>query len=218
MAKLKSRHKQFVDKNPIESVRDLGTGVVQSVATDVVKGMTSDLFKQFLGLSSSEQKPHTNKMEGDLSEGEEVVFNNAKKQAGKTEIEAGEVAIQYQREIVKGESLTSQKEVQTNVRSIQEIKMELKQLISSIKELKIQFKEVTVEQRIEKPGKYHQTFFEWLLSTIRTARMKVEDSAVWLSVFKSKKAKRDYWSMAKEDQGGTSFSLSNERVVATQVG
>jgi hypothetical protein len=82
--------------------------------------------------------------------------------------------------------------------------------------LQIEFKEVAIEQRIVNPGKYHTSFFEWVLSAIRIARMKVEDSGAWLSASKGKKAKKDYWQMFKKH--GTTFGLSNERVVATQTG
>src|SRR3989344_5698474 len=72
------------------------------------------------------------------------------------------------------------------------------------------------EQQIVNPGKYHVSFFEWVLLLVRQARMKVEDSSAWLGAFKSKKAKKQYWSMFKKH--GTTFGLSNERVVSTQTG
>ena len=92
-------------------------------------------------------------------------------------------------------------------------------LAASSKELEIQFKDVVVEQRIVKPGKYHQSFFEWMLIIVKTARMRVEDAGTWLSVMHGKKNKRhsqNYWQMFKKH--GTTFGLSNERVVATQTG
>jgi len=55
-----------------------------------------------------------------------------------------------------------------------------------------------------------------MLSMIQIARRKVEDSGAWLAVMHSKKKSREYGAMAKKH--GTTFSLSNERVVATQVG
>jgi hypothetical protein len=76
--------------------------------------------------------------------------------------------------------------------------------------------EVALEQHVETPGKYHESFFAWLFSIIRAARMKVEDSSAWLAAMHSKKKSREYGAMAKKH--GTSFSLNNERTVATQVG
>ena len=94
--------------------------------------------------------------------------------------------------------------------------IEIKKLADSSKELQMQFKEVAVEQHAVTPGKYHKSFFSWLLSIIRNARMKVEDSGAWLAAMHSKKKSREYGAMAKKH--GTTFTLNNERNVATQVG
>ena len=59
-------------------------------------------------------------------------------------------------------------------------------------------------------------FFEWMLAVIRAAREKVEDSNAWLGTVKGKGAQRNYWNMFKKH--GTTFGLSGERAVATQVG
>ena len=45
---------------------------------------------------------------------------------------------------------------------------------------------------------------------------KVEDSGAWLGKVQGKGAKKGYWGMFK--QHGTTFGLSGERSVATQVG
>jgi hypothetical protein len=55
-----------------------------------------------------------------------------------------------------------------------------------------------------------------MLTVIRGARMKVEDSGAWLSTMQGKKGKKNYWAMFKKH--GTSFGMSNERQVATQTG
>ncbi len=126
-----------------------------------------------------------------------------------------EPGIDYQREIVHGERRVSQDNRAIEVK-VEEILIELKQLISSSKELENAFKDVAVAQAPVKVGKYHVNFFEWVLSTIKTARARVEESVGWMSAISSKKSKREYWAMFKKH--GTTFGLSNERVVATQVG
>ena len=55
---------------------------------------------------------------------------------------------------------------------IAEILTELKKITAASAEIAIEFKEVTVEQRIEQPGEYHVTFFQWMLSMVRAAREK----------------------------------------------
>jgi len=194
----KKQAKQYVDQNPIESFRDWGVGAATA----------SSFLEQILGSGKSEQK------HGDLAAGEALDLNALKDEAEhKPEVEAG---IDYTREIVHAEVRVAQENKAEIQNQVAQIMAELKKLIAASEELKTQFKEVAVEQRIENPGKYHLTFLEWLLAVISTARMKVEDSQTWLQMFASKKKQKQYWSQFKKH--GTTFGLSNERVVATQTG
>jgi len=127
-----------------------------------------------------------------------------------------EAAIDYHRDIVKSRERASKGETHEMQRNIEQIKVELSKLVASSHVLKLQFAEVSVEQSSTTVGEYHINFFEWMLTVIRSAREKVEDSGAWLGTVKGKGAKRDYWGMFK--QHGTTFGLSGERAVATQVG
>lgn len=201
MAKTKRKVKHQVE-NPLEKFFNLG---------DV------------LGFSNSEKKQKSRS--GDLRQGEEVSL--AKLQEEKLErqeeekvepqIEAGiDYLKNYSREITYvGERVISGENRELEA-SLKEIMAEIKKLADSSKELQMQFKEVAVEQHAVKPGKYHKSFFSWFLSIIRTARMRVEDSGAWLAAMHSKKKSREYGAMSKKH--GTSFTLNNERTVATQVG
>jgi len=212
------RKKHYINDNAVESFKGIGRASVNSLATDVGKGIATDAGKQweqFLGIN----KKGSRESSGDLIEGEELNLSLlSTKQAleqkeTKLDIEPG---IDYRRELLHGYRKITQENTQEISKKIQEIIVELKRLTVSSKELQIEFKEVAIEQRVVNPGKYHASFFEWVLSAIKLARMKVEDSGAWLSVSKSKKAKREYWTMFKKH--GTTFGLSNERVVATQTG
>lgn len=200
------KKQQYINHNIIESSRNIGSGVV------------SDMLSQVFD-STVDEKSQRQEVGGDLVEGREVTLSRlAQKQKVSEEkfpalnIEPG---IDYRREIIHGERKILQRQTQEIAAKIQEIIIELKRLTTSSKELQVQFKEVSVAQ-VPNPGKYHQTFFEWMLIVIKQARMKVEDSGAWLAAAKSKNAKKQYWSMFKKH--GTSFGLSNERVVATQTG
>ena len=199
--KVKKQAKQYIDINPVEAIRDIGSGVAGSLA-DAAKGTFRGGLDQILGFP--------NKTSGDLQEGEELNLGETKKQI------YIEPALDYRREILHSEERIRQEDSRIIEVQIREIIVELKKLTGASKELQVQFKEVAVEQLPENPGKYHMAFFEWLLSTIKLARMRVEESANWLSMFSSKKKKRKYWNMFKKH--GTTFGLSNERVVATQTG
>src|ERR1035437_8382181 len=131
----------------------------------------------------------------------------------KPKVEAG---WDYTGEVIHSERRIAQTENRELNAKVSEIIIELKKLTKSSKELEITFREITVEQNPVNPGKYHLNFFEWMLSTIKSARMKIEDSANWTSLFATKKGKKDYWSLFKKH--GTSFGSSGERTTATQTG
>lgn len=194
MKKAKGRIKQQpIDENPIEQLFGIGRGVADEI----------------LGI-----KRHT---EGELQEGQELNLKELQeKQEKKKEVSNAEPGIDYSREIVHVAERAVNRENQEIEAQLRELMQEIKKLADSSKELQMQFREVAVEQHAVKPGKYHKNFFSWLLSVIRAARMKVEDSGAWLSAMHSKKKSREYGAMAKKH--GTTFTLNNERTVATQVG
>lgn len=210
--KQKKQTKQFINKNAVEALQELGTGIATTVKNDVAKGMMTDLWDQFLGVDKYKKSA---KESGDLQEGQELNLN-AKKNKKEETAEIALPGLDYQREILYGEKRVIKENRQVIEVKIQEIIIEIKKLTAQSKELQAQFKEITVEMLPVNPGQYHLNFFEWMISVIRQARMKVEDSSAWLSLFASKKGKKEYWAMFKKH--GTTFGLSNERVVATQTG
>lgn len=206
--KNKKQIKQYIDISPVEAIRDIGSGSADSLA-DVVKGTLRGGFDQILGMGSYSGK-NESQTNGDLQEGEELSLKETQKQAF---VEPG---LDYRKEILHGEKRIQQEDSRIIEVQIREIIFELKNLTNASKELQLQFKEVAIEQLPVSPGKYHMAFFEWLLSAIKLARIRVEESTSWLSMFASKKKKRQYWNMFKKH--GTTFGLSNERVVSTQTG
>jgi len=196
--KKKQISRQTVDS--IEAIKDIPNEVKKTV-TEAGKGVVTDLWEQILG---SNEKPQPTQKRGDLKQGEELVLQRV------------EPAIDYAREIVQGERNIRAKESHEVKIRIQEIQIELKKITKTSRELEVEFKDVVMETLPVSPGKFHLNFFEWVLSQLRRARMRIEDSAHWTSVLKSKKSQRQYWSLFKKH--GTSFGLSGERIVATQTG
>lgn len=208
--KQQSKTKQYVNQNTMEALTSVSKGVAGALnPRDFGKG----LWKQVLNIGN--EKKTSAESKGDLREGQELNLAtlSQKERKQKLEIEPG---IDYRREIIHGQERATREQTHELSVKIQEIILELKQLMNVSQELKVEFKEIAVEPRIANPGKYHVSFFEWVLLIVKQARMKVEDSASWLAAFKSKKAKKQYWNMFKKH--GTTFGLSNERVVATQTG
>lgn len=202
---------EFVQETP-EAVKSLTTGLSDSVKNDLVKGGITDAWNQFFGeLDSSKQHSHN----GELTEGQELDLQSLEgtsQENAQSHIEAG---IDYRREILHADKESAAENTAEIRGKIEEIKFELKQLINTV-EMQVEFGQIVVEQTTDKPGKYHENFFIWLLAFIRTMRAKVEDSAQWLAQFQSKKKQKGYWQMFKKH--GTTFGLSNERNVSTQTG
>lgn len=212
----RSKPKQYANDNIIEALRSIPAGVASSTLNLAKDTVNPDQWKTYLGLGEKE-KNKKEKFTGDLAPGQELDLAalEEEKQDRLLDIDPG---IDYKSEILHTEKRSLQRMSQETENNIQQILGELKKLVSTTRELKTQFKEVAVE-KVVNPGKYHEAFFEWLLSTVRDALKKVEDSGAWLAAVKSKNAKRGiYWTNADEKVGGTSFSLSSERVVATQTG
>jgi len=208
----KPKNQNFVDQNPIEILKGVGSSVVDSVVDDFGKHSVSDLWEQLLGAKNPQEEG--DQTSGDLEEGREIhLSKKTKKETPEGHIEAG---IDYKREIIDVAKRVDRENTQVLNAKIAEILTELKKITAASAEIAIEFKDVTIEQRIEQPGEYHVTFFQWMLSLVKSARTKIEDSGAWLSVMKSKKSQRQYWNMFKKH--GTTFGLSNERVIATQAG
>jgi len=213
MTQRKFKPQANIDDNPIEAIRNIGGAVVESAKNDFAKGLVTDLWDQMLGTEIGKGDT-THQTSGDLKEGQEITLKKqSKKEEKKPQIEAG---WDYAGEIIHAEKRISQTENRELSTRVSEIMIEIKKLANSSRELEATFREITVEQKTVNPGKYHLNFFEWMLSTIRSARMKIEDSKNWASLFASKKGKKEYWSLYKKH--GTSFGLSGERTVATQTG
>lgn len=201
--------KRFNFKNPLELGSD-STGITKSLAdsavNDVLKGGASD-FLSLLGIDTPSKGSQPTE-----------IFNskdNSEKKAQKPEARV-EAAIDYHRDIVRSSERVSGRELQSRQSQIQQLRLEIQSLVSSTKMLEMQFAQVTTEQSIASVGTYHENFLEFMIKHIRAARAQVEDSGAWMGAQKGKAGKKGYWGMFK--QHGTSFAMSNERGVATQVG
>ena len=191
MRKTKKAVKQYVDKNPIEQLLGIGGGAAGAAADLGNSVINIDNWDEYLGLVDKQEKQKMHA--GDLAEGQELNLKDLKRENSKVSEEKPhkEAGIDYVGETVHAEKRVQQKENQELKNQLQEIAIEIKKLADSSKELQLQFKEVAIEQHVVSPGKYHKSFFTWMLSMIRIARRKVEDSGAWLAAMHSKKKSRE---------------------------
>jgi hypothetical protein len=212
MAKAKTKQRERINNDSYESTDNLGRGLVTSLKNDVAKGITTGLWEQLLTAKGE----YTGKTYGDMTEGQEVSFKKEEfKKEAKNNVRI-EAAIDYSRTIVNAERRIGNENSQKMSMHVEQILIELKQLAKSSKDLESQFREVTTVSMPKTPGKYHQNFFEWMLSIVKSARTRVESAEQWLKAVSGKGKKKDFWGMYKKH--GTSFGLSGERTVAQQTG
>jgi len=195
------KKKPVLTDNFLEKLRELGSGVSDSVIEDVIEGMPSTAVDQITGRKRS----------GTLKPNEALNLKETQEQE------------QYRRRLSREffrvrqeERLVFKQEEQKTRLQIKAIQEELKKLVESTKNL---VKEVEVATKLEpvEPGVYHLNFFERLKQTIIIFRKKIEDSASWLALFNQRTKKRSYyWSQFRKS--GTKFMLSAERYMSTQAG
>ena len=211
----KTKQKIIQTEDSIEALKGL-PGNVRKAMVEEGKNVVSDVWKRFLNPNpkSEQQNLQNTQNSRELKPGEEV---DLRKKAEKPQLLPIEPGINYAREIIHAEKrIQTQNQHETKVR-MQEIIIEIKKLTKSSKELSVQFRDIEKIDHIPaNAGKYHENFVAWVLSMIRSAREKVDNTLSWTTALHGKKKQKQYWSLFKKH--GTSFGLSSERVVATQVG
>jgi hypothetical protein len=199
-----------------EALRELRDSFGQT-AVQEGKNMLTDTLRQITQLEKDVKK-----LSGELQAGESIDLS----QEAQNDVSAPsypetkdyiQPGIDYYRDFyaVRERPVATEDTKQIQMR-IDQIIGELRKLTASSTELAVQFEEVAMEETPVDAGTYHLNFFEWVFSVVQKARERVEESQTWLALFKSKKGQKNYWSMFKKH--GTTFGLSNERVVATQTG
>jgi hypothetical protein len=201
---------KFPHINPLESLSALARPLTDEFKKQTVdqglKKFPSDVLKQ---VSAKEAPAPRN---GEMKPGVEVDLKHTEKSAAKpkAEISGG---IDYRREVLHGTDMLQNRQMSELDRKVEEIMVELQRLVKSSTTLSNEYAQVAVAQKPVAAGKYHLNFFDFMLSVIKTARMKVEDSGAWMAVSKKKSGFHQ-----KAQNLGTKFSLSHERTVATQTG
>lgn len=185
------------------SITDISSAGLDSIWKDLLGASGKDIVGQLSGSYGHELKPGE---EQHLSRKDE---HEAKKPVTESHME-------YFRGVKNADIAPSMAADAESARRVDEIRDEIKKIMNLSAELQSTFKSVTVEKSVAKAGKYHETFYMFVLSLLRSARVKMEEGQSWMNTTKSKKQQKQYQSMAKKH--GTSFTLNNERTAATQTG
>ncbi len=190
---LKKKPIIYSNDSVLESLRDVGSGVAKTVATDVVAKSATDALSALFGgpLPKHGERPQ----EQPLSR-ESIIHP------------------QHQQEARP--HMPMQREEERGIKEqIEAVRAELKSLAASIKNLNQEIQSAVVEVPVD-PGIYHLNFFDRLRTILKLMREQIDDSRSWLSLSTNRKKKMGYWGMFKKH--GTTFGLSHERNLATQAG
>lgn len=202
--------------NPHESLSGLSRffidGLKQQAVDQGLKKVIPDTVREITGNYESSRSAKS----GELSPGEVLNLSKLKDRPDvqeRREAIPKLAGIDYRREVVQGIQMRRSREQQEMEQKLQEIMNELKRLVKSSTLISNEYASITVEQGPVTAGSYHMNFFDFMLSVIKTARMKVEDSGAWMAVAKKKNGFHK-----KAQTLGTKFTLSQERATATQTG
>lgn len=193
---------------PISEMTSLGQDILNEWR-DLLKATPKSLETQFTGA----------KTESPMHEGEEVSFNKTQQET----IEATPGHLRYVRQEIDTVSIEAKRKEETmNRQQVAEIQNEIKQLIEASEEMALAFKDVanqvTVSKMPETSSKYQVGFFEWVLTSVRQARARIENGSAWLAAFSNKQAQKGYWGGKVKSGGFTNVHMSKERSVVTQSG
>ena len=95
------------------------------------------------------------------------------------------------------------------------IRQQLKQLSKQLKQLDTSTQTAIHSEPI-KVGEYHVSFLEQLQETLKSLSQKVAEANTWLSLYNQRGKKKSYY-WGQFSKKGSSFSLNQERQLATSV-
>src|SRR3989344_2317639 len=161
-------------KNPLESLRDLGTSTAKNTA-DAFGKIGGGMLDQFFGGNNQE--------DDDL----DTEFN-FKPETSKSKPKKQEVKLFNYQEYYESTLIKKQIQELTDAirKEIEMIKKADSSLLNDIRDVE----KLTINNLPEKPGIYHIRFLELVLEVLRTLRAKVGESKTWLQALMSKKKKR----------------------------
>jgi len=196
--------------NFVESVRDVGSSVVDSLKNDVVKGTAQSIFDQLLGSAKTGQAPDLKAPDASLYEhwaegreeqaadkarGEERAFHLHKQQES-------QVLFSFADEKVRKE--------------IDGVRQELAMLVKTMGQVEKQI-ELAIMNNVSDSGLYHLNYFQKLKTWIIFMRKSLEDSSAWLQLGAGRGKRQSYF-WGQVTKSGSKYSMSSERNVQMGAG
>lgn len=201
--------KATTGSNFVESVRDMGSSVVNSLKNDVVKGTAQSIFDQLLGSAKTGQAPDLRAPDAGLYEN--WAQGREEQAADKARSEERSFQLHKQKESQVLFSFADEK-----VRKeIDGVRQELAMLVKTMGQVEKQIENAMMDN-ITDGGLYHLNYFQKLKTWIIFMRKSLEDSSAWLQLSSGRKGKGYFWTQV--GQSGTKYSMSSERNVQMGAG
>lgn len=191
----KVKSQKYTEKNPLESLRDLGTSTAKGAA-DAFGKIGGGMLDQFFGGQDDHEDDNLN---------QEFNFKNevAKSKGKKQVVKVFNYQEYYETTLIKKQI---QELTEAIKKEIEMIKRADASLINDVRDVE----KLTINSLPEKPGIYHIRFLELVLNILRTLRAKVGESKTWLQALMSKKKKRGSAFAVRSKKQGTQYSMSQE--------
>lgn len=209
--------KKLINKGVREQLRDFGSEVIDTVQRDLIQPAPDILAQQVVGVELPKASSHG----GEMKPGHEVELSHGKSEAHADSGNHGgehagghhattEIGHHYTESIIGAGGHAEKHEAQERAHETHAILGEITQLAHGNEEMETII--VNTEQHAANGSIQNLNWAERVLEGLRK-KVDTSSSASWMGAVKDK---ANYWSQAKTK--GTSFTQSNERSVATQVG
>jgi len=194
----------------VESMRDMGSGVVKSLTNDVVKGTAQSIFDQLLGSAKTGRMPTTP---------DQAINPDLEKYINERETQAAEQAKMQERSLHTPKHLENQILFSFADESIKKeidgVRQELQMLVATMGKVEDTIEQAMMDNIVD-GGVYHLNYFAKLKEWIKYVRKSLEDSSAWLQMSSGRKSKGYFWTQT--GQSGTKYSMSSERNVQMGAG
>lgn len=193
--------------NVLESLKDISGGATDSLRNDLLKETTRNFFEQLVGAREQNYS-------GEITPGETVelteVFSGKSEEKKKARVQ-----ISLERSLFEEEKLRTDKRTNELRLQLHALMQEVFALAQSTQGLG-EATEVASMQAPVNPGVYHVSFFEKLLSFMKSFRKRIENAALWLNATNSRAEKKNFWSIYKKH--GSKFLLSPDHYLQRSAG
>ena len=207
-AQKNKNQRQIRRQNVLEALKDIGSGTVKSVKTDLLEGASQDVLDQLFGT----RKPQ--KYQAEITPGESLefdkVFSGEFQENQKLKEQVG-----LERRLREEERILFERRGNELRLELHAIMQETIALAQSTQNLSKEV-EIAAIQAPSNPGVYHLVFFEKLLEFIVSFRKKVDQGAIWLQAVNKRAEKKNYWSTYKKQ--GSKFLLSPDHYLQRSAG